>query len=642
MITSVLIANRGEIAVRIARTLRRLGIRSIAVHPGTDAHAAHVAACDDAISLGPDPRAYLDIDAVLAAAAATGADAIHPGYGFLSENARFAAACETAGVAFLGPSAAVIETMGSKIGAKSIAVAAQVPVVPGVFEPGMSDDDLVAAADVVGLPVLVKASAGGGGKGMRVVTQAGQLPEAIAAARREARAAFGDDALMLERYIDAPRHIEVQILGDTHGTVLAVADRECSLQRRHQKVIEEAPVTSLPTAVREQIAAGAVALAQAVGYVGAGTVEFIVDGTDPTRWYFLEMNTRLQVEHPVTELVTGLDLVEQQVRIAEGRRLAELPPITTTGVAVEARLYAEDPGNGFLPSGGRLLVCDLPAGPGVRVDSGVRAGDEVSSNYDPMLAKVVAHGPDRARAYLALERALQRCTVLGVTTNLGYLAALAADPAVRANSVHTRWIETRPDLAAAPEPPPGAYAAAALDRWLPVGPEPDELWDRRSGWRLGAPAWAGWRFGGVDVDVRPGQLRIDGDAVPVRAERVAGGVRVDGRTFTVAHDGPRAWVAHRGRSWVLAEASRLDADRAEESGGDLAPVRSPMPGTIIAVAVAPGQDVAAGEALVTVEAMKMEHTLRAPAGARVADVLVSVGDRVALDADLVRWEVPHA
>jgi acetyl-CoA/propionyl-CoA carboxylase biotin carboxyl carrier protein len=394
--------------------------------------------------------------------------------------------------------------------------------------------------------------------------------------------------------------------------------------------------------VREAIAAGAVALAQAVGYVGAGTVEFIVDGADPTRWFFLEMNTRLQVEHPVTELVTGLDLVEQQVRIAEGARLAELPAITATGVAVEARVYAEDPANGFLPTGGRLLVCDLPAGPGVRVDSGIRAGDEVTSSYDPMLAKVVAAGPDRAAAYRALELALQRCTILGVTTNLGYLTGLVADPDVRANRVHTRWIDGRADLAQAPPVPFGGYAAAALDRWLPTGAQLPDLWDRRSGWRLGEPAWAGWRFGGVDVAVRPGEVRVDGTVAPVQAERIAGGIRVDGRPYRVAHDGARVWVGAAGRAWVLAGRSRLAADRADESGSDLAPVRSPMPGTVIAVAVAPGQEVAAGEALVTVEAMKMEHTLRAAAASRVAAVLVAVGDRVGLDADLVVWEASNA
>ncbi len=655
-ISSVLIANRGEIAVRIAATCRRIGIRSIALYTDIDADAAHVAAADEAIALGPDPRAYLDVAVIVGSAVAAGAHAIHPGYGFLSENRALAQACQDAGVAFLGPSPAVIELMGSKISAKAVAVAAGVPVVPGRAEPGLSDADIVAAVHDIGVPVLLKASAGGGGKGMRVVTDLAEVAAAITAARREARAAFGDDDLMVERFVASPRHIEVQVLGDTHGDVVALSDRECSLQRRHQKVIEEAPVTSLPQHVRDSIAADAVSIAKAVGYVGAGTVEFIVDGGDAEHYYFLEMNTRLQVEHPVTELVTGLDLVAWQVAVAEGASVAGLRP-ATTGVAVEARIYAEDPSNGFLPTGGRLLVCDLPVGD-VRVDSGVRAGDTVSSHYDPMLAKVIATGPDRTSAYRALRAALRRSTILGVTTNVGYLGHLLDDERVLRNEVHTRWIDEQTGLTAAQPVPTQALIAAALDRWLPPAQALGwvDPWDVRSGWRLGEAAWGGWRFrSGLDthdVFVRAHgaggvEVRVDGlPAAQVRARRQGSGVVLAGPQgsvrIEVVHDGSRVWLGFQGQAWVLAELSRLAADRADESAAELAPVRSPMPGTVIAVMVAPGDATDAGAALVTVEAMKMEHTLRASAAGTVAAVLVAVGDRVALDQDLVRWEAGDA
>jgi acetyl-CoA/propionyl-CoA carboxylase biotin carboxyl carrier protein len=642
-ITSVLIANRGEIAVRIARTCRDLGIRSIAVYPEPDAAAQHVAAADEAVALGADPRAYLDVEAVVAAARAAKADAIHPGYGFLSENAALARACDDAGIRFIGPSPKVIEAMGSKISAKAIAVDAGVPVVPGRAEPGLSDADVAAAVADIGVPVLLKASAGGGGKGMRVVTDPGQVAEATAAARREALAAFGDDDLMVEKFVAAPRHIEVQIIGDAHGSVRPFADRECSLQRRHQKVIEEAPATSIPPGVRERMAADAVALAEAVGYVGAGTVEFIVDGADPEAYYFLEMNTRLQVEHPVTEAVTGHDLVALQIAVADGASIADLP-ITTTGVAVEARIYAEDPANDFLPTGGLLLRMAMP--PSVRVDAGVGAGDSIGSHYDPMLAKVIAHGADRPAAYRALLQALRRSSILGLTTNLGYLTGLLADPAVLANEV--------PRLAQQPPVPEVALVAAAADRWL-VDVAVDgwvDPWHVPSGWRLGAAAWAGWRFRSDsdthDVELRGGaggaiDCRIDG-GVPrsVTARREAGAIvladaagrhRVD-----VAHDNGRVWLGMSGRAWSVQELSRLAADRADESGGEQAPVRSPMPGTVIAVAVADGDQVAVGDPLVTVEAMKMEHTLRAATEGVVGEVLVAVGERVALEQDLLRWE----
>ncbi len=646
MISTLLIANRGEIAVRVARTCRALGIRSVAVYTDVDAAAAHVAAADAAVALGPDPRAYLDVAAIMGAARSSGADALHPGYGFLSENAGLAAACAEAGIAFLGPSAEVIASMGSKISAKAIAVAAGVPIVPGRADPGLTDDDIVAAVEAIGLPALLKASAGGGGKGMRVVDDFADVRPAMAAARREAAAAFGDDALMVERYVAAPRHIEVQILGDTHGNVVALADRECSLQRRHQKVIEEAPVTSLPPQVRGAIMTDAVAVAKAVGYVGAGTVEFIVDGAEH---FFLEMNTRLQVEHPVTEAVTGLDLVAWQIAVAEGASVADLR-VETTGVAIEARIYAEDPAHGFLPTGGRLLVCDWPDE--VRVDSGVRAGDEVSSHYDPMLAKVIAHGPDRASALRALRGALLRTTVLGVTTNIGYLSRLLEHDRVRRNDVHTRLLDDLTALGAPPEPPVGALAAAALDRWLPQPSDGwTDPWSTPTGWRLGEPAWSSWRLRIGDV-VHDLTLRCAGRAVEVGGLGPVDARRIDHRievrhpggavTVAVARDGDRVWLGLNGDAWSAQELSRLSADRDDEGAAVLAPVRSPMPGTVIAVAATAGAHVTAGEPLVTVEAMKMEHTLRAPADGTVSAVLVAVGDRVILDQDLLRWEAVDA
>lgn len=655
-IDSVLIANRGEIAVRICDTLRRLGITSVAVYSEPDARSAHVAAADVAVSLGPDPRSYLDIDAVMAAAKACGVSAIHPGYGFLSENAAFAQACADANIIFIGPSPQVIESMGSKIAAKEIAQRAGVPVVPGRFEPGLTDEQIMAAVAEVGVPVLLKASAGGGGKGMRIVTDVADVPAAIDAAKREAAAAFGDDALMVERFLESPRHIEVQVLGDQQGNVVALADRECSLQRRHQKVIEEAPVTSIPDEVRAQMAKDAISLASSVGYVGAGTVEFIVSGTDSSEYYFLEMNTRLQVEHPVTELVTGLDLVAWQVAVAQGATVAELA-VRPQQVAVEARIYAEDPTANFLPTGGELLLVDFPDRR-VRVDAGVRTGDTVSSYYDPMLAKVIATGADRVSAYRALHAALTDSTVLGVTTNLGYLIGLTADPAVLTNSVHTRWIDEQE--VKAPEIPRLGLIAAAADRWLPIDADPVDLWAQRTGWRLGEPGWAGWRYrnrdGVFDVEVRSsgGQLEsrvtrpdeegTDGELLQVHRQdsRIVLVTGSQTQVFTVLHDRFGVWVGHRGQAWYLTEVPRLAADRADEGVAGLDPVRSPMPGTVIEIASQAGDQVTAGDPLLTVEAMKMEHTLRASADGTVAAVLVAVGDRVTLDQDLISWEAADA
>ncbi|SDD49303.1 acetyl-CoA/propionyl-CoA carboxylase, biotin carboxylase, biotin carboxyl carrier protein [Geodermatophilus telluris] len=648
MFDTVLVANRGEIAVRVIRTLRRLGVRSVAVHSDADADARHVREADVAVRLGPTPAAqsYLSIERLLDAAARTGAQAVHPGYGFLSENTAFAQACADAGLVFVGPPAKAVEVMGDKIRAKQTVSAAGVPVVPGRADLGMTDEDLVAAAAEVGYPVLVKPSAGGGGKGMRLVHRPEDLPAALVSARREAATSFGDDTLFLERFVRNPRHVEVQVLADTHGTVLHLGERECSLQRRHQKIVEEAPSPLLTPAQRERYGALAVDVARAVGYTGAGTVEFIVGGDTPDEPFFMEMNTRLQVEHPVTELVTGIDLVEQQLRVAAGEPLPfGQADVVLTGSAVEARLYAEDPARGFLPTGGTVRALAEPAGEGVRVDSGLLAGLEVGSAYDPMLAKVVAWGPDRDTALTRLDRALAGTVVLGVGTNTGFLRALLADGDVRAGRLDTGLVERELDRLTGAPVPVAAHAAFALSRLAalrPAGPVVDP-WDVPSGWRPGGRrAPLRWDLAGPDgerltVTLTGGdRLRVgDGDEHVVAGTPVDGGllVTVDGRTAhaRTAVDGAVTWVHVDGVTAALAELppARLHADAASADRT----VRSPMPGTVVAVPVTPGAVVRAGEPLVVVEAMKMEHTLTAPADGTV-DVPVRVGDRVAVDQEL--------
>jgi acetyl/propionyl-CoA carboxylase alpha subunit len=465
----VLIANRGEIAVRIARGCRERGLESVAVYSDADAHAPHVRAADHAVRLGPAPArdSYLNVDALLRAARESGADAVHPGYGFLSENAAFAAACEDAGLTFIGPPSAVIARMGSKTAARAAAIAAGVPVVPGVVPADQSPEAVAAAVREVGFPALIKAAAGGGGKGMRVVRAEAEVHDAVEAASREATRAFADGAVYVERLIERPRHIEVQVLGDAHGTVVHLFERDCSLQRRHQKVIEESPAPTLSPAVRARITAAAVAAAREVGYVNAGTVEFILDetdgGGDNARFYFLEMNTRLQVEHPVTELVTGRDLVHAQLRVAAGERLwFTQEEVAQHGHAVEVRVYAEDASRGLLPQTGTLLRYREPSGDGIRVDSGVAEGQTIGVDYDPMLAKVIAHGPTRDAALDRLRGALRDFAVLGIRHNLPFLLRLIDLDDVRANRVDTGLIERRLDELAAPPPADIAEAAAAI------------------------------------------------------------------------------------------------------------------------------------------------------------------------------------
>ena len=663
MFETVLVANRGEIAVRVLRTLRALGIRSVAVYSDADAGARHVREADVAVRIGPAParESYLNTSAVLAAARATGAQSIHPGYGFLSENAAFAAACAEQGIVFVGPPVHAVEVMGDKIAAKKAMVAAGVPVVPGRAEPGMDAAALAEAAAQIGFPVLLKPSAGGGGKGMRIVRAAAELADAIASARREAAGAFGDDTLFLERYVDAPRHIEVQVLADAHGNVIHLGERECSLQRRHQKIIEEAPSALLSAhpngaATRARIGEAAVTAAAAVGYVGAGTVEFIVSDAEPETFYFLEMNTRLQVEHPVTELVTGVDLVAEQLRVAAGEPLRlRQDEVTLRGHACEARVYAEDPGRGFLPTGGEILALDEPTGEGVRVDSGIAAGTVVGSDYDPMLSKVIAWAPDRAGALRRLDTALADSVLLGVTTNVGFLRTLLANPDVRAGRLDTGLVERHLAGLAAASSAGGSpaddalavYALAQLERLRPAGPVVDP-WDVPSGWRVGEDAWLSWTLdtgGGarLKVDVRgtPSTAAVRIDGRPPIAAAVSGAgfgvgellVTLDGVTsrWRLAQGAAGVlWVGTSGAAWPLAEWVREPGTAAAAAGDGQA--RSPMPGTVVAVDVAAGDTVAAGQRLAVVEAMKMEHAVTAPVAGLVKDVLVTAGARVALDA----------
>jgi len=629
MFTTVLIANRGEIACRIIRTLRSLGIRSVAVYSDADAGARHVHLADVALRLGPAPaaRSYLDVDAVIRAARDTGAEAIHPGYGFLAENAAFARACEEAGIVFIGPGAEAIRVMGDKITAKHAVAQRGVPTVPGVARAGLTDDELIAGGEEVGYPLLIKPSAGGGGKGMHVVEASDALPAAIVAARREAAASFGDDTLFLERYVHRPRHIEVQVLADAYGTVVHLGERECSLQRRHQKVIEEAPSPLLDAETRARIGAAACETARSVAYRGAGTVEFIVSADAPNEFFFMEMNTRLQVEHPVTEEITGIDLVAQQLRIAAGEPLGfDQDAVTLTGHAIEARVYAEDPASGFLPTGGHVTRVRHPRGEGIRVDSALEDGLDVSVDYDPMLAKVIAWGSDREQARRRLVAALEDTTVFGFATNIGFLRRLLEAPDVVAGALDTGLIarELEGLTVAGVDERVFTEAALVLDA---AAPQPRDPWRRRDGWRLGPPAPRRYRLACAGEQRTVEVTGADSARIAPRDDGSVS-VTVDGRTRTFAAevDGDGVWLSRDGD---VVRVERVHAVHRADATADADPrLVSPMPGTVVAVHVVDGARVEVGDAVLAVEAMKMEHVVRSSVAGTVS-LHARVGDVVA-------------
>lgn len=621
----VLVANRGEIAVRVIRTLRRLGIRSIAVFSDADADAPHVRLADEAVRIGPASAAesYLDPARIIAAARASGAQAIHPGYGFLSEHAGFAAACRDAGIVFVGPGVEALDVMGDKIRAKVHVEASGVPTVPGIADPTLDDAALAAAGDAIGYPLLVKPSAGGGGKGMQIARDARELAAAIPAARRVALAAFGDDTLLLERLIERPRHIEVQVLADEFGGVIHLGERECSLQRRHQKVIEEAPSPLLDDATRARIGQAACDAARSVDYRGAGTVEFLVSDAAPEEFFFIEMNTRLQVEHPVTELVTGIDLVEQQLRVAAGQPLAIAQDhVRLDGHAIEARVYAESPERGFLPSTGELIVWREPAGDGVRVDGGIRSGQRITADYDPMIAKVIAFGADRAEALARLDAALADTVVLGVDTNLAFLRRLLAEPAVQRGDLDTGLIDRMPEPesdAIPDEVLAEAERVRTAEAVAAARADGGHAWQTAHGWAVGG------RLPAAGPDAAP-------DGAPV--------------ADVVATDGDGAlWLHGRLGTWRVPAADRraaLDARLAMIERGGLADpeLRAPMPGTVTAVLVADGDRVEPGDAVIAIEAMKMEHRVTAPV-AGIVRLAVAMGAQVSRDQPVARVEPVH-
>jgi 3-methylcrotonyl-CoA carboxylase alpha subunit len=652
-VRTLLIANRGEIACRVIRTARRLGLHTVAVYSDADASAAHVRAADAAVRLGPPPprESYLNVDALLAAARATGADAVHPGYGFLSENAAFAQRCADAGLAFVGPPASAIAAMGSKSAAKEAMRRAGVPVLPGYHGAAQDLDSLEREARRLPLPLIVKPSGGGGGKGMQIVSRAEEIRPALESARRLASGAFGDATLLLERYLPAPRHVEVQVLADTHGNVVHLHDRDCSVQRRHQKLLEEAPAPRIPDDVRVRLHAAAITVARSIGYVSAGTVEFLyADG----EFYFMEMNTRLQVEHPVTELVTGFDLVEWQLRIAAGEPLGfAQSDVRVRGHAVEARVCAEDPEESFAPCSGRLARLHWPERAGVRVDAGFQSGDVVPPHYDSLLGKVIAHADSRARAVDRLAAALDETRVVGIRTNVEWLARAVRTPRFRDADVDTRFVALEAgSLRAARDVPLLARAAAAVatveaaTRAVPVHASP---WERSDAFRAGMRG------------VQTVTLAYGGAMHAMRVERHAAAWRVTDRGDSVElewawRDETRASLTHAGllrvvhvefdrgdahlwldgRHYVFAEPDLRRADaRGGAHEGELV---AKLPGTVVSVAVRAGDEVAAGAVLMVVEAMKMEHGIVAPRAGRIASVKFAAGERVTEGAVLVEFE----
>jgi len=675
MFTKILIANRGEIACRVAATARRMGIRTVAVYSEADAGAKHVAVCDEAVLIGGASAkdSYLRGDKILEVAKATGAQAIHPGYGFLSENAEFAEAVEAAGLVFIGPSGASMRAMGSKSAAKQLMEQAKVPLVPGYHGDEQDPELLQSEANRIGYPVLLKASAGGGGKGMRVVERSEDFQAALASCKREAISSFGDDKVLVEKYLTRPRHIEIQVFADKLGNCVYLHERDCSVQRRHQKVLEEAPAPGMTLERRAAMGEAAVAAARAVDYVGAGTVEFIAnqDGS----FYFMEMNTRLQVEHPVTEMITGTDLVEWQLRVAAGQPLPKQQhELTINGHAIEARVYAENPEKGFLPSIGTLRFMDVPAHvsfelggtinapAGVRIDSGVREGDAISPFYDPMIAKLIVWGADRTQALSRMAQALSEFHIVGLATNIAFLKRLVEGQAFSSADLDTGLIERNHDalFPAAGPAPKGALALAAValldaEQALSVSANPADPWTSTHGWRLNGTYRRQLSFGdeySATLDAKAYTtslayhphgwvLELDGAAHPLALVGKRGGeyaIRLDGTALhgTVRRDGELLHVFTGGQHYALQYNDPMaHAGEAEAAGGRLT---APMPGKVVAVIAKNGQTVKKGEPLVIMEAMKMEHTIAAPGDGLVEEILYQVGDQVADGAPLLAFK----
>jgi 3-methylcrotonyl-CoA carboxylase alpha subunit len=659
-INSILIANRGEIAVRVIRTARRMGIRTIAVYSDADANALHVQLADEAIAIGATParESYLRAEAILAAAKAAGADAIHPGYGFLSENAEFAEQVEKAGLIFIGPPASSIRAMGSKSAAKALMETANVPLVPGYHGEDQSLEILTGAAERIGYPVLIKASAGGGGKGMRIVHTASDIEAAIHSAKREAKSSFGDDRLLIEKYLTRPRHIEIQVFADSSGETVYLFERDCSIQRRHQKVVEEAPAPGISETRRAAMGKAAVDAARAVGYVGAGTVEFIAEGD---QFFFMEMNTRLQVEHPVTEAITGLDLVEWQIRVARGETLPKKQDeLKIHGHAIEVRLYAEDPQRDFLPQTGRIEHLALPEQL-ARVDTGVIAGAEITVYYDPMIAKIITHGADRAEAVARMRAALAATEVTGLNTNRAFLLAIASHPAFANAELDTGFIERhRATLLPAPAPAGDDVLAIAAYGYLRSEQEkqqknvdaadPFSPWAQGWGWRLSHASHADLvMLDGARRRELSAEFTRDGIVVKLPAANIAvsGVVNSDGQyrlrvgsrqcTARVVVDGQALTVFVNGSEHQLHVIDPRAAVAAAAAGGGH--LLAPMPGVVIGVAVAVGDTVSKGTALIVVEAMKMEHTITAPYDGVVKAIHFAAGDQVAEGAELLELEL---
>ncbi|MBP6853404.1 MAG: acetyl/propionyl/methylcrotonyl-CoA carboxylase subunit alpha [Rhodoferax sp.] len=664
MFNKILIANRGEIACRVAATARRMGVKSVAVYSDADANAKHVAACDQAVYIGASPprESYLQWERILEAAKATGAQAVHPGYGFLSENEAFAQACAAAGLVFIGPPPSAIKAMGLKAESKQLMELAGVPLVPGYHGANQDPALLQAEADRIGYPVLIKASAGGGGKGMRAVDAAQDFAAALASCKREATNSFGDDAVLIEKYVQRPRHIEIQVFGDTHGNYVYLFERDCSVQRRHQKVLEEAPAPGMTPEMRAEMGAAAVAAARAVSYVGAGTVEFIVEqrSDGSMQFFFMEMNTRLQVEHPVTEAITGLDLVEWQLRVACGEPLpSQQAQLRITGHAIEARICAENPDNNFLPATGRLVVYRKPqassfersqGGGKVRIDDGVGEGDAISPFYDSMVAKLIVHGDDRAQALARLDDALAQIRIVGLNTNVQFLRYVVRSPSFVQANLDTALIPREQAVVFRQEPVGLALAAAAsvaqslLDERALEGADP---FARRDGWRAFGVAERrfGFEFGGVAADARLTYLH-DG-ALHLAVGELAGGLvfAASGTGIDLQFGGERHTVyVHRqgetahvftpqGATRILAIDLLAHAGDHQAEGGRLT---APMPGKVLSFAVKSGDKVRRGQALAVMEAMKMEHTIAAPSDGTVLELLFAPGDQVTEGAELLK------